>query len=152
MWGLHEQEEFETGSGPAPAQLPLTTARQEITQRRHRTSKLCTVPPAQRDRELWRMRRMEQGPTGLLPDNKGLVPSGNSLYQVYQTFTSGDEPQHIPGVPLCFEPVTGGTLGASDLSTGVPVKPGLITVGTLPSGKGNFKESRVNVHERVGQQ
>lgn len=51
MWGLDEQEEFETGCGPAAAQLPLTTESQEITQRRPRTSALCTLPPAQRDRD-----------------------------------------------------------------------------------------------------
>lgn len=146
MWDLQEREEFETGRGPAPAQLPLTTASQEITQRRHRTAKLCTLPSAQGD-GLGAVEDEEDGARTndqwgfsltTMAGLKGLVPSGNSLYQVCQSF---DEPQHIPGVPLCFEPVTGGTLGGSDLSTDVAVKPGVTTVGTLSLGKGNFKES-----------
>lgn len=47
----------------------------------------------------------------------------------------------MPGVTLCCEPVTGETLGCSDLGTNVTAKPGVITVGTLPLGKGDFKDS-----------
>lgn len=102
------------------------------------------------------MKRMEQGPVGLSltarAGFKGLVPSGNVLSQVCQSFAFGDEPQCMPGVTLCWEPVTGETLGSSALSTDVTAKPGVITVGTLPLGKGDFKDSLVNVHERIGQQ